>query len=242
MMAKRRPNGGGTITKRKDGRYQGAAYVTNTEGHRVRKYAYGATYDEAAEKLAKLQDQERNGVPVPSRSWNVGEWLTYWLEQIVKANREYNTYAKYESKVRLYLLPHLAKKPLIRLTAAQVRKFMADLKREGVPAATRFEVLRVLRNALNRAIREEILTRNVALLVDMPKVSKGRASRGTLARRSLFCGLLGLTGCMPPAFWSWFWDCAGVRFLGCAGRTLTSRVASSRRSSRCSGRRASGWC
>ncbi|WP_329400516.1 site-specific integrase [Streptomyces melanogenes] len=172
-MAKRRPNGGGTITKRKDGRYQGAAYVTNTEGHRVRKYAYGATYDEAAEKLAKLQDQERNGVPVPSRSWNVGEWLTYWLEQIVKANREYNTYAKYESKVRLYLLPHLAKKPLIRLTAAQVRKFMADLKREGVPAATRFEVLRVLRNALNRAIREEILTRNVALLVDMPKVSKG---------------------------------------------------------------------
>ncbi|MGW5103963.1 tyrosine-type recombinase/integrase [Streptomyces sp. NPDC004100] len=175
-MAKRRPNGGGTIAKRKDGRYQGAAYVTDTDGNRVRKYVYGATWDEANEKLGKLQEQERNGIPVPSRAWSVGEWLAYWLEHIVKPEREHNTYVKYESKVRLYLLPHLAKKPLTKLTPAQLRTFMAALKREKVGAATRFEVLRVLRNALNRAIREELLTRNVALLVDMPKVSKDKGT------------------------------------------------------------------
>ncbi|MEU1772988.1 tyrosine-type recombinase/integrase [Streptomyces sp. NPDC019922] len=174
-MAKRRPNGGGTITKRKDGRYQGAAYVTNTDGHRVRKFVYGSTYDDAAEKLGKLQDQERNGVPVPSRTWTLGEWLAYWLEHIVKPNREHNTYVKYESKVRLYLIPHLGKKPLIRLTPAQLRSFMAELVRTEVPPAARFEVLRVLRNALNRAVREELLTRNVAELVDMPKVTKREA-------------------------------------------------------------------
>ncbi|MEV0781877.1 tyrosine-type recombinase/integrase [Streptomyces sp. NPDC050423] len=174
-MAKRRPNGGGTITKRKDGRYQGAAYVTNTDGHRVRKFVYGSSYDDAAEKLGKLQDQERNGVPVPSRTWTLGEWLAYWLEHIVKPNREHNTYVKYESKVRLYLVPHLGKKPLIRLTPAQLRAFMAELNRTEVPPAARFEVLRVLRNALNRAVREELLTRNVAELVDMPKVTKREA-------------------------------------------------------------------
>ncbi|WP_103535883.1 tyrosine-type recombinase/integrase [Streptomyces sp. SM11] len=174
-MAKRRPNGGGTVTRRKDGRYQGAAYVTNTDGHRVRKFVYGATYDEAAEKLGKLQEQERNGVPVPSRTWTLGEWLAYWLEHIVKPNREHNTYVKYESKVRLYLVPHLGKKSLVRLTPAQLRAFMAELKRTEVPPAARFEVLRVLRNALNRAVREELLTRNVAELVDMPKVTKKEA-------------------------------------------------------------------
>ncbi|WP_456293910.1 tyrosine-type recombinase/integrase [Streptomyces anulatus] len=174
-MAKRRPNGGGTVTRRKDGRYQGAAYVTNTDGHRVRKFVYGSTYDEAAEKLGKLQEQERNGVPVPSRTWSLGEWLAYWLEHIVKPNREHNTYVKYESKVRLYLVPHLGKKPLVRLTPAQLRAFMAELKRTEVPPAARFEVLRVLRNALNRAVREELLTRNVAELVDMPKVTKKEA-------------------------------------------------------------------
>lgn len=176
-MAKRRPNGGGTVAKRTDGRYQGAAYVTDTDGNRVRKYVYGATWDEAAEKLGKLQDQERNGIPVPSRSWSLGEWLAYWLEHIVKPDREHNTYVKYESKVRLYLVPHLGKKPMVKLSPAQIRSCMAALTREKVPAATRFEVLRTLRNALNRAMREELLTRNVALLVDMPKVSKdkGRA-------------------------------------------------------------------
>ncbi|MFE0700241.1 tyrosine-type recombinase/integrase [Streptomyces sp. NPDC058872] len=200
-MAKRRPNGGGTITKRKDGRYQGAAYVTNTDGHRVRKFVYGATYDEASEKLGKLQDQERNGVPVPSRSWSLGEWLAYWLEHIVEPEREHNTYAKYESKVRIYLAPHLGKKPLVKLTPAQIRTFMAALKREKVGAATRFEVLRILRNALNRAMREELLTRNVALLVDMPKVSKDKAKpwnareaitflRSTRAHRFYAAGVL----------------------------------------------------
>ncbi|MGW5760027.1 tyrosine-type recombinase/integrase [Streptomyces tendae] len=175
-MAKRRPNGGGTITKRSDGRYQGAAYVTDTDGNRVRKYVYGRTWDEANEKLGKLQDQERNGIPVPSRSWTLGEWLAYWLEHIVAPEREHNTYVKYESKVRLYLLPHLGKKPLVKLTPAQIRAFMATLTREKVGASARFEVLRVLRNALNRAMREELITRNVALLVDMPKVSKDRGT------------------------------------------------------------------
>lgn len=172
-MTKRRPNGAGTITKRKDGRYQGAVYVTDTDGIRVRKYVYGRTYDETAEKIAKLQEQERQGVPVPNRSWKVGEWLIYWLEQIVKPNREHNTYAKYESKVRLYLVPHLGKKSLIRLTPRQVRECLALLAKDGVPAPTQAEVLKTLRNALNRARAEELVGRNVAELVDMPKVSKG---------------------------------------------------------------------
>ncbi|WP_229840284.1 tyrosine-type recombinase/integrase [Streptomyces brasiliensis] len=154
----------------------GRAYVTDTDGNRVRKTVYGATWDEANEKLGKLQAQERNGVPVPSRTWSLGEWLAYWLQHIVEPDSEHNTYAKYESKVRLYLVPHLGKKSLVKLTPAQVRAFMATLKRDKVPAPTRFEVLRVLRNALNRAIREELLTRNVALLVDMPKVSKDKGT------------------------------------------------------------------
>ncbi|MEU7047191.1 tyrosine-type recombinase/integrase [Streptomyces eurythermus] len=175
-MARRRPNGGGTISRRADGRYMGRAYVTDTDGNRVRKTVYGATWDEANEKLGKLQDQERHGIPVPSRAWSVGEWLDYWIEHIVRPNREDNTYDKYESKVRLYIRPHLGKKPLARLSAAQVRAFMATLTRQEIPAPTRFEVLRTLRNALNRAIKEEILTRNVALLVDMPKVSKDKGT------------------------------------------------------------------
>jgi hypothetical protein len=111
----------------------------------------------------------------------------------VEPECEHNTYVKYESKIRLYLLPHLGKKPLVKLTPAQLRPFMASLKREKVGAATRFEVLRVLRNAVNRAIREELLTRNVALLVDMPKVAKDKGSAWRRMRRSRSFARLALT-------------------------------------------------
>ncbi|MFE0689013.1 tyrosine-type recombinase/integrase [Streptomyces xiamenensis] len=171
-MAKRRPNGAGTISRRKDGRYHGRAYVTDTDGSRRRVDRYGATYDEVDEKLSALKDQERGGVPVPSRSWKIGEWLTYWLREIVEPNTEHNTYAKYEGKVRLYLIPHLGTKSLTRLTPAQVRQALVAMKKNEVPAPTRQEVLRVLRNAINRARKEELVTRNVAELVDMPTADK----------------------------------------------------------------------
>ncbi|MFF6955283.1 tyrosine-type recombinase/integrase [Streptomyces sp. NPDC008317] len=169
-MAKRRPNGAGTITKRTDGRYQGAAYVTTTSGQRKRVFRYGKTYDEVAEKIAKLLENDRGGVPVPDRAWKLGEWLDYWLEHLVKPNREPTTYNKYESMSRLYLKPKLGKKSLTRLTPVMVRAMLANLRAE-IPdrKSTQAEVLRTLRNALTRAMQEELVGRNVARLVDMPQ-------------------------------------------------------------------------
>jgi hypothetical protein len=161
-MPKRRPNGAGTITKRSDGRYQGAAYVTDPDGHRVRWYRYGSTWDEAAEKLAKLQEQERNGVPVPARAWKVSEWLNYWLEHIVAPSTEYNPYTKYEGR---QALPGAVPREEVTDPAhafAGPRSALARMKKDEVPAPTRAENPRVLRNALNRARREELVVRNVA--------------------------------------------------------------------------------
>jgi integrase len=168
-MAKRRPNGAGTITKRADGRYQGAVYVTTASGERKRVFAYGKTYDEVAEKVAKLLENDHSGVPVPDRAWKLGEWLAYWLEHVVRPNREPTTYNKYESMSRLYLIPKLGKTPLTKLTPAMVRRMLADLRREKPEQkSTHAEALRTLRNALNRAMQEELVGRNVARLVDMP--------------------------------------------------------------------------
>ncbi|MEU3858186.1 hypothetical protein AB0F03_12590 [Streptomyces sp. NPDC028722] len=167
--------------------------------------------------------------PTSSRSWTLGEWLTYRLEHIVQPEREHNTYVKYESKVRLYLLPHLGKKPLVKLTPAQIRAFMAALTREKVGASARFEVLRVLRNVLNRAMREELVTRNVALLVDMPKVIRDRGTAWNAREAITFLRSVRATGSRRPASSSWSSGSAAVRCSGCAGRTSTSRPAASSR-------------
>jgi integrase len=166
---KRNPNGAGTITKRKDGRYQAAVYVLQPDGTRARKFAYGKTWAECDAKRRELLDKVDQGVPVPTKSAKLSEWLPYWLDNIIKPRRKRTTYAKYEVHVRLYLVPMLGSKRLESLSVADVRRFLVQLEKKTT-AATAKESHRVLRTALTAACREELVTRNVATLVEPPSV------------------------------------------------------------------------
>ncbi|RII17336.1 Transposase [Streptomyces sp. YIM 130001] len=166
---KRNPNGAGTITKRKDGRYQCAVYVLQPDGTRARKFAYGKTWTECDTKRRELLAKVDQGVPVPTRSAKLADWLTYWLDNVIKPRRKRTTYAKYEVHVRLYLVPMIGKKRLESLSVADVRRFLAKLEQQTT-AATAKETHKVLRTALSAACREELITRNVVTLVDPPTV------------------------------------------------------------------------
>ncbi|MFI0226116.1 tyrosine-type recombinase/integrase [Streptomyces lydicus] len=167
QQRKRNPNGAGTITKRKDGRYHAAVYVLQPDGTRARKFAYGKTWAECDAKRRELLAKVDQGVPVPTRSAKLAEWLPYWLENIVKPRRKRTTYAKYEVHVRLYLVPLLGTKRLESLSVGDVRRFLGQVERQK-SAATAKESHRVLRTALMAACREELITRNVATLVEPP--------------------------------------------------------------------------
>ncbi|MDX6758934.1 tyrosine-type recombinase/integrase [Streptomyces sp. F8] len=166
---KRNPNGAGTITQRKDGRYQAAVYVLQPDGTRARKFAYGKTWTECDTKRRELLAKVDQGVPVPTRSAKLAEWLPYWLENIVRPHRKRTTYAKYETHVRLYLVPLLGKKRLESLSVADVRRALVQLQKQ-TSAATAKESHRVLRTAIAGACREELVSRNVVSLVEPPKV------------------------------------------------------------------------
>ena len=133
------------------------------------------------------------GIPVASKSWTVAEYLTYWLLHVVREERRPKTYQGYEGIVRLHLIPGLGKKRLDKLTAREVRVFITTVREEcqcckhGYDAerekprccalnggeccqarlSTRMvqSIHAVLRNALECAVREETIPRNVAKLV-----------------------------------------------------------------------------
>ncbi|MEK9520045.1 site-specific integrase [Streptomyces venezuelae] len=176
---KRNPNGAGTITQRSDGRYQAAVYVLQPDGTRARKFAYGKTWAECDAKRRALLDKVDNGVPVPTRSMKLSEWLPYWLDNIVKPRRKKTTAAKYEVHVRLYLVPILGSKRLESLGVADVRRFLVQLEKK-TSAATAKESHRVLRTALTAACREELVSRNVATLVEPPTVAARELSPWSL--------------------------------------------------------------
>jgi integrase len=169
VHGRQRPNGEGTISgPRKDGRYVGAFYALTTAGTRKRVYVYGRTREEAHERLVEEQAKAGRGIPVPAQSWRLGPYLDYWLENVVKPTRRPATYALYEINVRLHLKPGLGKYGLKRLSVPIVQTFLNAKIKEG-QSVRNVQILRqILSAALSRAVREELVARNVARLVELP--------------------------------------------------------------------------
>lgn len=191
---KRNPNGAGSITRRSDGRYVAMVYVTTSSGVRKRVYVYGKTWEEADTKLTELKAMEHGGIPVPDSNSTVAEFLTYWLAEEVAPNRRPKTYQGYASVITVHLIPGLGKKKLRKLRTQEVRAWLNRLREQcqcckngwdkerrkprccaaGECCERRLSIRMiqyihaVLRNALQHALREELVLRNVARLVRTP--------------------------------------------------------------------------
>lgn len=158
MMRRR---GEGTVYRRQDGRYEGAMYVTVASGRRKRLRVYGGTWDEAHEALTKVKRQEQQGAPFPDRTWTTGAYLDYWLSEVAAYRVRPSTSRTYSMYVRDHLIPGLGKRRLHRLTAQQVRAFLNERRESGLSPRTVHHLHAVLRNALEHAVREDLLARNV---------------------------------------------------------------------------------
>src|SRR5215470_7346978 len=170
---RRRVNGEGSVYKRGDGYWVGAFDVPTASGARKRVVVYGKTLGEAREKMAKVQQDVRSGIPVPDKVWKLGPYLDYWLENFVKRSRRPATYNLYEMIVRLYLIPGLGSRRLTSLTVPMVQEFLNRRLEKG-DSVRKVQVMRtVLSAALTRAVREELIVRNVARLVELPEWRRG---------------------------------------------------------------------
>ncbi|WP_329218924.1 tyrosine-type recombinase/integrase [Streptomyces sp. NBC_01485] len=98
---KKNPNNEGTIYLRKDGRWEGSAYVLTTDGTYKRRSVYGKTWDDAHEKLTKLKADSLSGLPVATNKMTIAEYLTYWLTNIAKGKVRRTTYVNYEALQRV---------------------------------------------------------------------------------------------------------------------------------------------
>jgi integrase len=163
----RRSRGQGTICKRKDGRFEVAAYVQTSKGsRRVRRYA--SNREEAEAILVDLRNKNNNGLLTNTRQQKLGDYLDYWLT-ITKSTLRPSTYSSYESIVRLYIKPGLGHKSLTRLSVSDVQLFIDGQLRLGKSSRTVQKLRLVLSAALQRAAHEEFVIRNVARYANIPK-------------------------------------------------------------------------
>ena len=167
-MTGKRTNGEGTISKRKNGTYEGAVYVLMVGGHQKRIHVYGKTVQEVQEKLTAAKMQSQQGIPVPERSWTLAEYMDYWLKYVAEGNRRLSTRLSYIRAIELFLKPGLGSYRLERLTVAVVQKWLDQTYTENGSAHQVRRLKTVLGTILTRAQREEIVHRNVAHLVELP--------------------------------------------------------------------------
>ncbi|WP_163513578.1 tyrosine-type recombinase/integrase [Fodinicola acaciae] len=154
-----------------------------SNGIRERIRVYGRTRQEARDKLDKKVEAARQGILLAERGWKVGSYLNYWLE---REKRRPLTRQRHESISRLYLNPGLGRYRLDGLTVRIVQEFFDKLHATGTSIATIHQIRKVLSAALTYAMRQELLLRNVARLVELPRYRPGEAAYWTPDETSRF--------------------------------------------------------
>ena len=162
---KRRGPGEGSIHRRADGRW--CAYVT-VEGGR-RRYLYGRTRAEVAGKLATAVKAHQDGLALPGDRETVGSFLTTWLDGQSHRLRP-GTWRRYEQYVRVHTLPTLGRVPLVKLGPQHLQRLYEQRLTAGAGPTTVHHLHAVLHRALDQAMRWGLVGRNVADLVDPPRV------------------------------------------------------------------------
>lgn len=159
----RRQRGEGSVFKRaSDGRWVGRLDLGNGK----RRTIYGRTQADVVTKLRAARREAERG-NLSTHGTTVEKWLTYWLEYVCRPKLKPKTLQTYRSYVDRHLIPVLGKKRLDRLTPDDVRGLHREM-RDKVSATTVHHAHRILHTAINDALRDGKVTRNVVALVPAP--------------------------------------------------------------------------
>ncbi len=79
---RRRANGDGSISRRKDGRWMGRYYATLPDGTLKRKQIIHKDRQVVANKMREEMAWAAKGRPVTGDNRTLGEYLEYWLSSV----------------------------------------------------------------------------------------------------------------------------------------------------------------
>jgi len=134
----------------------------------------GLRDDAEAERTRLLRDLDTGSYVEPSRM-TVEDGLLKWLDS-ARMSVAPKTIERYEEIVRKHLIPALGSHSLTKLRALHIEAYYAKAleagrcdKRGGLSAQTVLHHHRVLRKALQKVVKWQILSRNPATDVDPPR-------------------------------------------------------------------------
>jgi len=163
-MARKRGNGEGSISRRKDGRWEGRYWIQGK-----RKSVYGKTKRDVAEKLAKAVAEKEIAPEFVPTNITVAEFFGQYEEAVqhTMRRRSYETCCEI---ARLHLLPAFGTMKVKDLTRGHVQRLYSRKRDEGLSAARVRRIHGVLSSALNTAVKWRLIDHNVCKEVSPPRV------------------------------------------------------------------------
>lgn len=141
---------------------------TDENGKQIQRSIYGKTSEEVKQKLRKILTSLDEGTYIEPKKIKISQWLDTWFEDYKKPTVKPNTLACYENMIKKHINPVIGNVLLRDLRADQVQKLYNTVSKDY--SKRMVELTHVtLHNALEQAIKNDLLFRNVTDLVDLPK-------------------------------------------------------------------------
>src|SRR5829696_1254132 len=166
-MAKKRGNNEGSISHRKDGRWE-ARYTIHTMEGSKRKVLYGRTRAEVSAKLTKAMADRDGGIVFDSGGATVGDYLDRWLTDSVRGTVRESTYSRDKYLVTNHFKPALGRLKLTNLNALHLQGFYRDRLDSDLSGSTVQKIHHVLHKALAQAVKWYLIPRSPADSVKAP--------------------------------------------------------------------------
>ena len=166
----KRGNGEGSITKRKDGRWE-ARYTVHTAEGSKRKILYGKTRADVSAKLTKAMADRDGGLVFDAGSSTVGDYLDRWLCDAVRGTVRESTFSRDKYLVTNHINPALGRLKLKNLNALHLQSLYRERLDSGLSGSTVQKMHYVLHKALSQAVKWNLIPRNPASAVKAPTAS-----------------------------------------------------------------------
>ena len=182
-MAKRRPQGDGTIRKRSDGRWEARIIIGHkNDGSPMYKSAFAKTQKSALKQLHQLLDLYRDVDLTEECRMTLGEWMDKWMDEYMIFTVRGTTLEAYRILSNNQIKRFLGGKQLAYLTTADVQKFYNKIKKEGrvrphpiqgyeLSDSVVRKVHMLLHEALDMAVKERLIAKNPTNGTTIPKTN-----------------------------------------------------------------------
>lgn len=143
---------------------------TDANGKRIywTTTVHGKQKDAEAVATEKLNERDKHTLVQPSRM-SLDAYLDHWLHDAAKPRLRPRTYASYEALLARHVRKPLGARRLSDITPRDIQACYATMLENGLAARTVRYVHAVLSSALKQAVRWQMLPRNPAEFVDLPR-------------------------------------------------------------------------